>query len=75
MTTMLELFSFYQEAFCEKCLALNNTIQTKTNVLDNMIKLGETDSVSTLDDMKATLESHEVQLNLLNQPPLLAPPA
>ena len=48
----------------------NNTIQTKTNVLDNIIKVGETDSVSTLDDndMKATLESHEVQLNLLNQP-------
>ena len=70
MTTMLALLFFYQEAFCEKFPALNNTIQTKANELDNIIKIGESDSVSTLDDMKATLQSHELQLNLLNQPTL-----
>ena len=41
MTTILSLLSFYQEAFCEKFPALNNTIQTKTKVLDNIIKIGE----------------------------------
>ena len=36
-------------AFFKKFPVLKNTIQTKANALD-ILKLGETDSVSTLDD-------------------------
>ena len=51
MTTLLALFSLYQEAFFEKFPTLKNTIQIKANALDNIFKVGETDSVSTLDDV------------------------
>ena len=44
MTTLLALFSLNQGAFFETFPALKNTIQTKANALDDILKVGETDS-------------------------------
>ena len=44
MTTPLALFSLNQGAFFETIPALKNTIQTKANALEDILKVGETDS-------------------------------
>ena len=44
MTTLLALFSLNQGAFFETFPALKNTIQTKANALDDILKVGETDT-------------------------------